>query len=956
MPQDETSLQGIISIAQTLLRKEMDKGEPISPALIVAKVNVAAPIVDPEGTADRNAAVAELIRRFSHWIGQDSTMVDNEGHIAWLVAGRKRDWRYWLRYQSMLEKKMSAVAVDALDKSTDEILGLLEDPLREGSWDRRGLVVGHVQSGKTGNYTGLLCKAADAGYKIVIVLAGLHNNLRSQTQVRLEEGFLGYETSAAGESVKLIGVGELDSDAEIRPNCATNRSDKGDFNIKVAQHYAISPEQRPWLFVVKKNKTVLEHLLKWIRNHVADATDAATGRRFVSNLPLLLIDDEADHASVDTGEQLFNEDGTPDGEHEPKAINSRIRKILNSFAKSAYVGYTATPFANIFIHRRNATPDEGPDLFPQSFIINLAAPSNYIGPARVFGLRSPEGRAGGLPLTREVSDYTGKEGVAGWMPPKHNKLHVPLHGGKNEVPPSLREAVGAFILACAAREIRGQGGQHSSMLVHVTRFNLVQKEVHRQVEEIVTRLRQRISRRVDHEEVLAELEQLWKEDFEPTCAEIAAKVQEPDGSPVVPSWERIAEVLPDVLSDIEVRMINGTAKDALDYAEQRPKGLKVIAIGGDKLARGLTLEGLSVSYFVRTSKMYDTLMQMGRWFGYRPGYIDLCRLYTSDDLVEWFGHIADASEELREEFDAMAQSGATPNEYGLKVQSHPVLMVTSPLKMRSAKNLQLSFSGESLETVVLHRDPKILKRNLDATDRLIAVMGAPSESDPKRIRNGSTQEWRGSHLWNRVSAEAIEDFFTSYVTHPRARKVNSALLTEFVRKMAAGGELTSWTVVLLGGGDGGEHVFAGGVTIGKMPARTPDKDIADRYSIGRLLSPRDEAIDLDENAWKAALDMAVKAWRPDPARQKDDTPPEPPTVPSGPSIRRVRGEGAEGVPPARERGLLLLYPLDPKVASLEDETVPVIAFGVSFPTSHSGTVVEYRVDHLLWENEYGPAD
>lgn len=509
MSQDENSLQGLISIAQTLLRKEFDKGEQITPALITAKVDIAAPMFDPAGILDRAAAVAELIRRFSHWIGQDSTLVDNEGHVPWLVAGRKRGWRYWQRYQGLLERKVSATAVDALDKSTDEILGLLEYPGREGSWDRRGLVVGHVQSGKTGNYSGLVCKAADAGYKIIIVLAGLHNNLRSQTQIRLEEGFLGYETSAANESVKLVGVGEIDSDPEIRPNCATNRSNNGDFNTKVAQHYAISPEQRPWLFVVKKNKTVLERLLKWIRNHVADATDAATGLRFVSNLPLLLIDDEADHASVDTGEQLFNEDGTPDGEHEPKAINSRIRKTLNAFAKSAYVGYTATPFANIFIHRRNATHDEGPDLFPQSFIINLAAPSNYIGPVRVFGLRSPEGRVGGLPLTRGVSDHTDREGAGGWMPPKHNKEHVPLHGGMDDVPPSLREAVGAFVLACAVREIRRQGGQHSSMLVHVTRFNLVQREVHRQVEEIVKRMRQKISRRIDHEEILAGLERLW---------------------------------------------------------------------------------------------------------------------------------------------------------------------------------------------------------------------------------------------------------------------------------------------------------------------------------------------------------------------------------------------------------------------------------------------------------------
>jgi len=947
-------LQGVISIAQTLLLAEEDKGA-ITPALIAEKVAVAAGMFT-EGAALAQAATAELIRRFSLWIGQDSTLVDYEGHVPWLVSTRKKNWRYWQRYQSLLEMKMSDTAVDALDKSTDKILGLFEDPTREGPWDRRGLTVGHVQSGKTANYCGLVCKAADAGYKIIIVLAGLHNNLRSQTQIRLEEGFLGYETPMTGDSIRPIGVGEIDSDSRILPNCATNRTNNGDFTTKVAQHCSISPEQRPWLFVVKKNKTVLERLLKWIRNHVADSTDGITGRRFVSALPLLLIDDEADHASVDTGEQLFNEDGSPDEEHQPKAINSRIRKILHSFARSAYVGYTATPFANIFIHRRNETIDEGPDLFPQSFIINLAAPSNYVGPARLFGLRSPEGRSGGLHLTREVCDHIDATAVGGWMPPKHNKEHVPLHGGLAAIPPSLHEAIGAFVLATAARSVRGQGKAHSSMLIHVTRFNLVQREVHRQVDQVVTRMRQRVTRGFDDERTLAELEALWRTDFEPVCAEIAESLPEPGGASEVPSWERIRKALPDVLSDIQVRMINGTAKDALDYDEQSGKGLKVIAIGGDKLARGLTLEGLCVSYFVRTSKMYDTLMQMGRWFGYRPGYIDLCRLYTTYDLVEWFGHIADASEELREEFDAMAESGATPRDYGLKVQSHPVLMVTSPIKMRSATNLQLSFSGELLETVAFHKDATILRKNLEATERLIVAMGQPAERDAiTRACDGRDDAWQG-FLWNGVSAEAVTNFFSSYVTHPKARKVNSVLLTEFIRAMAAGGELTSWTVALVGSGSGEAREFPGGLKIERMVVRRPDTDIKDRYSIGRLLSPRDEAMDLDGKAWVAALEMTTRSWNPDSARQKDGVEPSPPLLPNGPSIRRVRGFGAEGVPAAPKRGLLLLYPLDPVAAGLENAETPVMAFGVSFPASISTTKVVYQVDHLLWETEYGPAD
>lgn len=955
--EDNSALMGIINIAQTLLRKDQAKGVEITPGSVAAAVAKASIVLDQDEESIKGAAVAELIRRFSHWIGQDSMLVNDEGHFAWLAAERKNGWRYWPRYQGFVERKMSASAVDALDQSTDRILGMLEDPRREGAWDRRGLVVGHVQSGKTGNYSGLVAKAADAGYKIIIVLAGLHNNLRSQTQIRLEESFLGFETSAIGDNVKLIGVGTIDSDIDIRPNCATNRTDKGDFNTKAEQHLAISPEEKPWLFVVKKHKIILDRLIDWIGKHVADATEASTGRRFVSNLPLLVIDDESDQASVDTGEQAFDGDGNPDPDHEPKAINGRIRKILHLFAKSAYVGYTATPFANIFIHRRNATPEEGEDLFPQSFIVNLAAPSNYIGPSKVFGLLSHEGREGGLPLARPISDHVeldedDKETAGSWMPSKHNGRHVPCYKGVDTVPPSLREAICAFVLACAVREIRGQGAEHSSMLVHVTRLTAIQKEVHRQVDEIVTGMRQRITRGIDNLGILAELKALWEGDFVPTSGEIKAAVGEEDGPMPVPMWEDVLAKLPNVLSDIEVRMVNGTAKDALDYAEPRAKGLRIIAIGGDKLARGLTLEGLSVSYFVRATKMYDTLMQMGRWFGYRPGYVDLCRLYTSKELVEWFEHIADASEELRDEFDMMVESGAKPSEYGLKVQSHPVLLVTSPVKMRTSRNLQLSFSGDSVETVSIHRTKAAQARNLAAVDSLLSVMGAPSEPGPVRLREGVANEWKGSYLWNGVDSKAIMDFFLSYESHSKARKVNSNLLAEFVGKMVAEGELTSWTVALLGGGDGRKYEFANGLTIENMPKRTPDKDIVDRYSIGRLLSPRDESIDLDEKAWAAALDLAVKAWKSDPGRQKDGAKRAQPNVPNGPAIRKVRGEGAEGVPAAKERGLLLIYPLDPETADADSKDMPVIAFGASFPKSNSGAKVEYRVDHLLWEQEY----
>ena len=370
------STEKVVKFAQELLLE--DDPQTISPALISERIDeILVSFPRYRDSYDRSTAIAELVRRFSVWIGSDKTIQSDVGHVAWLGSDRKNDWRYWRRYSEMLEGRMSWTAVDALDKSTDTILGLLEDPRRGGPWDRRGLVVGHVQSGKTGSYTGLICKAADAGYKIIIVLAGLHNNLRSQTQMRLDEGFLGYETHPVAADTRAIGVGLIDKDPAIRPNYVTNRTDKGDFNATRAASLGISPEQRPWLFVVKKNKTVLNRLLRWIHDHVADAQEKETGRKIVTHLPLLLIDDEADHASVDTGEQLYDDDGIPDEEHQPTAINSAVRRILHAFTRSAYVGYTATPFANIFIHEQNETKLEGPDLFPSSFIVNLAAPCRY---------------------------------------------------------------------------------------------------------------------------------------------------------------------------------------------------------------------------------------------------------------------------------------------------------------------------------------------------------------------------------------------------------------------------------------------------------------------------------------------------------------------------------------------------------------------------------------------------
>lgn len=940
----------VLKLLQAMLQADLGTHD-ITPSIIAGKLDWLLQYgsqfgIDPDGI-DREATVDEMVRRFSLWIGRDTMLTNDTGHEAWLVSERKQGWRYWPRYRDWLDAKLSAAVIDAMDRSTNNVLGLLEDPLRPGGWDRRGLVVGNVQSGKTGHYIGLVSKAADAGYKIIIVLAGLHNNLRSQTQMRLDEGFLGYETTPREEDIRMIGVGKVDADPSIRPNFATNRTNNGDFTTRVARNLGISPEQRPWLFVVKKNKTVLDRLLKWIRNHVADLHDPETDRRVVTKLPLLMIDDEADHASVDTGERVVDAEGRPDEDHQPTAINRLVRRILHAFARSAYVGYTATPFANIFIHERGATRQEGPDLFPAAFIVNLAAPSDYVGSARIFGDRG--GQVDALDLVRTIQDHSGAAGT-GWMPLRHKNGYLPRYLGEDRLPPSLEEAIDAFVLACAVRRARGYTGRHSSMLIHVTRFTSVQAEVHRQVEARVRLLRQRLTRRIGAEREIARLKSLWERDFERVTGR-AIEV-DPDAIPENGRrWDDVQQFLPDVVSDIVIKTINGTAKDALDYAEHEKTGLTVIAIGGDKLSRGLTIEGLCVSYFLRASRMYDTLMQMGRWFGYRPGYVDLCRLYTTSDLAEWFGHITDAADELREEFDQMADRGGTPRDYGLKVQSHPVLMVTSRLKMRTARSLMLSFSGTLEETVALYRTREELDQNLAAVRALVAALGNP-EVDPQRRRDGQLARWKG-FLWSDVPASCVLDFLLEYRTHPMAHRVNSVLMSEFIRKMLPHGELVRWTVALIGGGTGGDVELRDNITVRMLKRTVKGDPHEDRYSIGRLMSPRDEAIDLDDAEWNAALVRSRAV-----AASKGETLPR---VPSGPAVRHVRGFGAPGVPGRPDRGLLFLYMLDPRMADVgfPEDTPSVAAIAISFPGSARGERVEYKVNNVLWEQweqEYGAAD
>ena len=669
------------------------------------------------------------------------------------------------------------------------------------------------------------------------------------------------------------------------------------------------------MFVVKKNTTVLKNLLQWALRH--GDKDKKSGRRIVRGVPLLVIDDEADNASINTNPPLFDENGKVQEEYDVSAINGLIRKLLHSFEKSAYVGYTATPFANIFIYpdADQKNPEFGDDLFPRSFIINLPAPSNYIGPVQIFGLETDPAicleASEALPIIRPVEDQ--KE----WMPDKHKRDHVP-----GELPASLKEAIRAFILCCAARIVRRQENEHNSMLVHVARFTDIQSKVAKQVKDELTSL-QKLLRYGDGKatgKLEEEFEQLWKDDFVPTTSSILSSIPDPKLKSV--SWEEVKYLLHRAVSKIQVKKINGTAKDVLDYWEHK-NGLSVIAIGGDKLSRGLTLEGLSVSYYLRASKMYDTLMQMGRWFGYRPGYLDLCRLYTTNDLVEWYEHITVASEELRQEFDYMADAGATPDEFGLKVRTHPQgLVITGANKMKTGTVMQLSYTRSLSETTIFYKDENKNQQNLEVTEEMLKTLGEYS----KKISN---------YIWQDVPAKKITNFISGYQSHPKVKTANTTHLVDYIKAQLPQNELVLWTIVLISNSRGKKRCIAGhevGTTLRKDAS--PESSQEYRLSKSRLLSPTDEWLDLSEATRQEILDLTRIQ------REEAGKPPGAGNTPNGKILRSKRSP---------KNGLLLLYPLEPEVINSE---IPVIGFVMSFPDSKTAQMVEYKVNNVYWKEEF----
>ncbi|WP_405555437.1 Z1 domain-containing protein [Streptomyces sp. NBC_01171] len=687
----------------------------------------------------------------------------------WYTGPQDKD-KCWPAIVDLLRKDgwSEEPAIRSLDESSTRVVSLLNHP-KENSFSTRGLVVGYVQSGKTTNFTSVMAKAADRGYKLFIVLAGIHNGLRRQTQARLAQQLVEPNPSLWSQ----LTIVEKDFTPQANPASYFGKSNK--------THV---------LCVVKKNATVLRKLARWLE----EASD------YLQDCPALIIDDEADQATVAT-----------------KSINPLILDIMSNLPRSAYVGYTASPFANLLID------PSAKDLYPRDFVVNLPKPRGHFGTEVLFGRyaldgEDPEQVDDGYDMIRSVP----LDDVARVRP----ESRADIEGFEPDITDTLRRSIEYFWLVTAARRVRRRGNPHSTMLIHTS----VNTAVHNSFKRPLEHLLRRTAESLDDMGLRSRLRDLWDEE--------TARVPAEELGEKKVAFDELEPELPGVLRNCRIIMDNSSSEDRLDY-ENGP--VVAIAVGGNTLSRGLTLEGLSVSYFVRAVSAYDTLLQMGRWFGFRNGYADLPRIWMTDELAEWFRHLATVETEMRRDIDTYMTEAETPLTFAVRLRTHPALRVTAAAKMRDAVTAASSYGGKRVQTHYFRTDAEWLRGNIKAARDLVAA----ATQNAVRIEERQSE---GRYLFRDVPYDAVTDFLSAYKFHDKSPENDADLITGYIRKrVKMADSLRRWNVAIVGNPAGEPFSLTNKVSVGlstraRLAVTTTDPHFAD---IKTLMSRRDAAVDLD---------------------------------------------------------------------------------------------------------------
>ncbi|TXD37965.1 beta-1,4-mannanase [Lujinxingia vulgaris] len=780
--------------------------------------------------------------------------------------------QHWNAYKQHLlkNKGWDANTVKGLENATQQIVTRLPDPRSESNFQGRGLVLGYVQSGKTANMMGVIARAADRGWNFVLILAGLTNVLRYQTQSRFEADLYKHNR-------------------HYWDRLTTN---DGDFDDSREEGFKPLKPGIVRIAIVKKNLAVLKKLKKRFK-------ETHSGHKESFNV--LVIDDECDHASVNASNR---DDGIT-------AINQAIREMLALMPRHAYVGYTATPFANVLIDP-SVDPTKPEDLYPRDFILSLQSPKAYFGTDRLFGQ--------GL-IDAEELDEPGAEGmnVIRIVPENDAKFLSPPKKKKGErlrdvwdtlaLTTHFRRSLDWFLMATAVRELRGQESEHSSMLIHtairVEAHRLVAQKVQNEIESI----RQALVR--DDEQLLARWRELYEQEIDAVPAHEFKNARFPFEKVVA----RVSELLERANEPgaLEIIIENGQSDNRLDFevipnSEGRPFGRRYLVVGGVVLARGLTIEGLTASYFLRPTKQYDTLMQMGRWFGYRKGYEDLQRIWMPQSIIDRFQKLATVEAEIREDIasyvDPQGNEKKTPLDFAVRIRQIPGMMITARGKMRSVRKVRLSWSNQHIQTRRFHhKNEAFLASNRAATVELLNELDSPVDVASGRV-------------WLNVPVTKIQKFLNNYEVHEHHDEFHREQLDEFISKLAKRG-INTWNVAIAEPKKGKVYTQGKGALEGtRMVNRAAFSKLADG-----------EGVDIKSLMSKTDVFLDVKAL-------DSDTPKMTDRRRSWNAYKQKRQDAFEHPVP-----MLVLYIIDPDSTPKSDSgkfknlnaNSPVIGLGIIFP-------------------------
>lgn len=788
----------------------------------------------------------------------------------------------WEAYKSHLFVKPGwSEVIDSLDNTSTLIVSELLNPSGP-SGRRQGLVLGYVQSGKTANMAATIAKAADAGYRLVIVLAGLTTSLRRQTQIRFD--------------------GDLTSRNPEQWIWLTQQSH--DFSLTRGLGLTL-PEGQTQIMVIKKNAAVLRRL-----------TEALKGMpsKLRLRMPTLIVDDECDQASLNT--QAYK--------NSVSRINNQIRGLLDSelLPKVTYLGYTATPYANVLT--AESGHDGTQDLYPADFIIKLPRPEAYFGVDRLFGDHpdsvddTGDSDASGLPMIRIVH-------------PKEQTALQPESRSKRDefaprLVPSLREALDYFLLCLAVRRLRGLGHKPCCMLVHTTLYATCHNKLRRMIEtDWLKKVQSDLQNRP--EVVFERLRGIWSSEASALSPEMRLSLQDPQLPDQIETFDAIQHEIPAALESITTIVENAESDDFLDFADEKKR--HAIVIGGNVLARGLTIEGLTVSYFVRASSQFDTLMQMGRWFGYRPGYSDLPRIWMTPDLNAAFLDLVVLENEIRSDITLMSDQNLTPREFSIRVPQMPGMALTArnKLMMENIDNCRISFRGQHQQMIGFPSAKEFHDRNRLATEQFLQQCSARSLPD--------LIERNGTLLFRDVPYEMVRIFLSRFDLHKESMKP----IPDFISEEVDQGEnyIRTWNVAVVGESSTDERkakraLRFGGVDVQLISRRRIEQPIArDPIYIKALMSADHVLLDLPDQTREAIRNkLAPHDW-------------------AGKKQRRTEELGSDQCP------LLLIYILDKDSCDAEKSTtrkttrVPIthglegdavddhiIALGFVFPDENPG--------------------